>query len=97
MPGLDRTGPMGAGPMTGRGLGLCGGARPGLLGWGRGRGAGFGLGLGLGWRRGACRWAQQSPLAPADEAQLLQRQADALEQQLTAVKRRIESLGQSGE
>ncbi|OAA31606.1 hypothetical protein AT15_05915 [Kosmotoga arenicorallina S304] len=27
MPGFDRTGPMGEGPMTGRGLGYC--ARPG--------------------------------------------------------------------
>jgi hypothetical protein len=27
MPGLDRTGPQGAGPMTGRGMGFCGSER----------------------------------------------------------------------
>ena len=39
MPGRDRTGPIGAGPMTGRGLGFC-------------TGTGLGMGLGLGCRRG---------------------------------------------
>lgn len=50
MPGGDRTGPMGMGPMTGRGAGYCGGAAvPGFMnvGWGRG---GFGRGGGRGWR-----------------------------------------------
>lgn len=44
MPNFDRSGPQGAGPMTGRGLGRCG----------RGRGnraGGAGLGQGLAWRR----------------------------------------------
>lgn len=61
MPGFDRTGPMGAGPKTGRGMGHCGTtAIPGLgwmgrLGWGRGFGLGRGLrgrGLGFGRRSG---------------------------------------------
>ena len=61
MPGGDRTGPMGAGPMTGRGAGFCAGYNvPGFanpvggrgLGFGRGRG-GFGRGFGRGWGRGA--------------------------------------------
>lgn len=62
MPGGDRTGPSGQGPMTGRGLGLCGGApAAGFMtpGWGaagrglagRGRGGGRGQGGGRGWRR----------------------------------------------
>ena len=38
MPGFDRTGPMGYGPMTGRGLGPCG------RGFRRGAGRGFGRG-----------------------------------------------------
>jgi Family of unknown function (DUF5320) len=51
MPGGDRTGPMGTGPGTGRGLGYCGGYdAPGFanpvfdrgLGWRRGWGGGFG-------------------------------------------------------
>ena len=59
MPGGDRTGPLGAGPMTGRGAGFCAGysmpgyANPisgrGWFGFGRGRGW-FGRGGGRGWR-----------------------------------------------
>ena len=60
MPGMNRTGPRGEGPMTGRGAGLCAGygvpgsMQTGFGGWavgGRGRGAGqrFGGG-GRGWR-----------------------------------------------
>lgn len=36
MPGFDRTGPLGQGPMTGRGMGYCG------KGFSRGRGFGMG-------------------------------------------------------
>jgi hypothetical protein len=59
MPGGDRTGPAGMGPMTGRAAGYCAGyAMPGYANplWGRGfgwgRGGGFGRGRGLGFRRG---------------------------------------------
>ncbi len=38
MPGFDGMGPNGAGPMTGRGMGPCGGS----YGYGRGRGMGCG-------------------------------------------------------
>jgi hypothetical protein len=52
MPGGDRTGPMGMGPMTGRGAGFCAGSRaPGYLSAGLGRGwFGRGRGGGRGWR-----------------------------------------------
>jgi len=44
MPGGDGTGPLGQGPMTGRGLGYCAGyAAPGFMAGGR---------IGLGFRRG---------------------------------------------
>ena len=56
MPHGDRTGPVGAGPMTGRRMGYCiGFDRPGSMnpgrgfGFGMGRGGGFG-GRGRGWR-----------------------------------------------
>jgi hypothetical protein len=62
MPRGDRTGPMGYGPLTGRGMGYCAGsAGPGFMypgpgygygrggGFGRGFGRGFGLGRGRGW------------------------------------------------
>jgi len=59
MPGKNKKGPMGQGPMTGRGKGCCDGANtqddtrqggPGL-GMGRGRGQGQGRGRGRGPRR----------------------------------------------
>lgn len=46
MPNLDKTGPQGVSPMTGRGMGPCGGGTA----YGRGAGRGFGRG------RGFCRW-----------------------------------------
>lgn len=67
MPGLNGTGPMGMGPMTGGGRGRCNPYRggmgysrpyygygyPGFWGFGRGRGIGRGWGLGRGRGR---RW-----------------------------------------
>ena len=58
MPRGDRTGPWGAGPMTGRAAGYCAGYPvPGFVnprrgygrGWGRGFGRGWGRGFGRGW------------------------------------------------
>ena len=57
MPRGDRTGPRGAGPMTGRAAGYCAGySVPGFMnptvgygrGWGGGRGRGWGRGFGRG-------------------------------------------------
>ena len=63
MPAGDRTGPLGMGPMTGRGAGYCAGfAVPGYMnptpGLGRGmeRGMGFGRGRGGGGGRGWRHW-----------------------------------------
>lgn len=54
MPGGDRTGPAGFGPMSGRALGYCAGYEiPGFSNPGFGRGYGFGRGRGgggRGWR-----------------------------------------------
>ena len=53
MPGGDRTGPMGMGPMTGRAAGYCAGfSVPGYVNPVPGRGRGFGRGLGRGLGRG---------------------------------------------
>ncbi|HET58186.1 MAG TPA: hypothetical protein ENN35_07075 [Deltaproteobacteria bacterium] len=54
MPGGDRTGPMGMGPMTGRAAGYCAGyGVPGYTSPAYGRGFGFGFGRGRGgWGRG---------------------------------------------
>ena len=60
MPGGDRTGPMGRGPMTGRGAGYCAGfGMPGYMNFGPGRGfrvgRGWGGGFGMGFRGGRGR------------------------------------------
>ena len=74
MPRGDRTGPWGAGPMTGRGAGYCAGySVPGYTnpvggygrGWGRGRGRGFGRGWGRGYGRG---WAFGQVVYPSPVA-----------------------------
>jgi len=52
MPWGDRTGPRGAGPMTGRAMGYCAGyPAPGYANPGFGFGRGRGFGRGFGWRR----------------------------------------------
>ena len=77
MPGFDRTGPMGAGPMTGGTKGRCNPARAETIptyarGYGYGRGLGLrrgfrgGFGTGAGLRRGYGRgygWEWYPPVA----------------------------------
>jgi len=106
MPGGDRTGPMGMGPMTGRGAGFCGGAgAPGFvghvcgafLGQGRGRGGrgrrNMFRATGLpGWMRaGGSGVAPPAQVSPlAVEKQYLQDQVETLQSQLDAVKKRLD-------
>jgi len=70
MPRGDRTGPWGAGPMTGRGAGYCAGySVPGYMnpvgGYGRGWGRGRGRGFGRGWGRGRFVYPQPIAVQPA--------------------------------
>lgn len=84
MPGGNGTGPMGAGPMTGRGLGRC-------AGFGRGRGTGFRNRF---WARGG-NFAQFQPAAVMTKEQQLQslrQDAEILETDLKEVKSQIEQL-----
>lgn len=102
MPRGDGTGPMGMGPMTGRGAGFCAGATaPGFtsagFGFGRGRGRGFGRMYNPGWQAGYVPYGGPS-VAPAaghygvDEKEALQRQAQFLEEQLNEIKDRLSKL-----
>lgn len=102
MPRGNRTGPMGAGPRTGRGFGYCSGydapgfatPAPGFgMGWGRGRGGGFG------WRNrffasGPVGWdySRYEPPSPEESLQALKSDADWLKGQLDAINKRIEEL-----
>lgn len=107
MPGGDRTGPLGAGPMTGWGRGVCG--RGNAAGFGCGRGAGLGWGRGwrnrswaaghAGWARGGRRsegvapWAAFADAAE-DERQMLEREAAGLEQEIGRIRARLEVLAE---
>ncbi|MFA5127135.1 MAG: DUF5320 domain-containing protein [Patescibacteria group bacterium] len=74
---MDGTGPMGQGPMTGRGMGPCGGGiRAGWCGRGQGRGVGFG------------RFFR----SPKNQLQALEDEEKMLLKELEAVKAEKESL-----
>jgi hypothetical protein len=105
MPGGDRTGPMGMGPVSGRGAGYCAGydapgfAQPaGGRGFGRGRGRGFrggGFGGGRGWRNrfwatGLTGWQRAGAQAPIDPAPHDNRQA--LQAQAAALREELEAI-----
>ena len=107
MPGGDRTGPRGLGPMTGRRAGYCGGYdRPGIAnpapGYGMSFGGRFGgWGGGHGWRHrfyatGLPFWASGGAAPPAAGQELagLKHEAEWLNDQLEAINRRIEELEQ---
>lgn len=80
MPGMDKTGPFGSGPI-GRGLGPCGG---GQAGWGRGRGL---------RRSGWPDWGiAPAPLSPDEEKKVLERRKGWLETQLAAINQRLQGL-----
>ena len=106
MPRRDGTGPMGMGPMTGRGAGMCAGfAVPSYAnqaGFGCGLGGGRGKSRGL--RRmfyttglpGRARFGGQSAngeyASDADEKELLKRQAKFLESRLGKINKRLDEL-----
>ena len=102
MPRVEGTGPMGMGPMTGRGMGYCAGyvvPRYANRGFGRGRGRGFRriydmTGL-PGWAHdGAYSYGFMPNDFPAtapevDEKEVLQNQAVFLEKQLKGIRERL--------
>ena len=93
MPGGDRTGPRGMGPMTGRAAGYCAGfAGAGYeMGRGRGRGGYGGQGYGQGFGRG--RMGRPNfPVAnnvpvPDQEKQMLINQISDLQGELADIKK----------
>ena len=85
MPNRDKTGPTGAGPLTGRGFGPCGGSRFNR-GFGRGFGCGRGFGRGLGRYFG---WNQ--PQSEEEQKQSLVDYQKALKEELEDVEKEISS------
>lgn len=100
MPRGDRTGPSGAGPMTGRGAGNCAGVvAPGIAAFGRGRGCGMGFGRGGGWGRGFGRGFGQGGsgvgiVAPTGEQEVavLKQQSQQLQADMELIQTRIREL-----
>ncbi len=108
MPGGDRTGPLGQGSRTGRGLGYCSGnAAPGFAagygGWGRGGGRWGGGGgfrnrrfWGVGRAYGGWAPAPYHPYAagadPESEKRALQDEAAALRRQMDAIEQRLSAI-----
>lgn len=108
MPGLDRSGPMGAGPMTGGRRGLCG--RAGAItdipaydgGYGYGRSMGFRRGFGRSRGRGfgpayggypyPPMVATGYPARKADTMEMLRADADAMRKSLYAIQQKIAEL-----
>jgi hypothetical protein len=95
MPGGDRSGPLGQGPMTGRRMGFCTGfnmyeTSNRLFG----RGFGFGRGRGIGFRRYARPYPESYPVqySAADEAEILRNQAKDLKASLEMIEGRLSQL-----
>ena len=93
MPGLDQTGPLGAGPRTGRGLGRCGNVAE-SRGVGRGgRPFGGGRGFCFGGGRGRRPWGFFRGVAPSsssDEVNELREQLAAAHDQIASLKARLD-------
>lgn len=96
MPGRNRTGPLGQGAMSGRGLGDCRGtaAQNEAPAFGRGRGMGAGGGMGRGRGQGLGRGfgrglgGQIADDAPAGQSQAeLEREIEELKKRLKAVEK----------
>jgi hypothetical protein len=90
MPRRDGTGPMGAGKMTGRGLGPC--ADGTEMEYGGGRGRGRGLCLGLNRRRGFGRGLGFARGYSRDQKEQLQEQKSFLRERLEEIDRQLENL-----
>ena len=102
MPGFDRTGPAGGGPMTGRQLGRCAGNMRNL----QGRGARYGSrGLRRGYRifggRGSgFRWGNpvirhEGNFIPESDETILENEARSLKDQLSRIENELERIRKS--
>ena len=111
MPRIDRTGPLGEGPMTGRAAGPCadygapGFGTPAWGGHGRGAWSRGGRREWRHWRRvaGRARWARRPWLtpfassAPEDESAVLQAEAKWLHDRLESIRSQLADLATDGQ
>ena len=93
MPFGDGTGPMGLGPMTGRGAGFCAGfGRPGFTNPIPGRRFGFGWGMPYGYPYAGSYGYPGEAMPKEEELRMLEEQARAMESDLNAIGKRLEEL-----
>lgn len=99
MPRGNGTGPVGMGPMTGRGAGFCAGfGMPGYANrggggfFGRGMGFRFFAGGGPGWMRAGYPPYYSVGLSAEEEHEALSRQTSAMEAGLSDLKKRLAEL-----
>lgn len=90
MPRRDGTGPMGAGSMTGRGLGLCTGAS--AVKYGAGLGMGLGLACRRGFGRGFGRGFAGNAASSKTQKELLSEQKTLLQERLDVIDKQLENL-----
>lgn len=88
MPRRDGTGPIGAGPMTGRGLGWCTGVNAGWYG------AGFGLGRAC--RRGFGRWFGGGGYVNTPK-EMLEMQKEMLQNSLNTINKQLQNYDETQE
>ncbi|MBU3957853.1 MAG: DUF5320 domain-containing protein [Nanoarchaeota archaeon] len=79
MPGQDETGPMGYGPLTGRGLGPCG--------CGMRRIFGRGFGRGFGWI-----YAEPADLSKDGQKKILEAELKEIEAEKRGIEKRLEEM-----
>ncbi len=90
MPGRDGTGPMGAGSMTGRGLGFCSGAN--AVRYGKGSGTRLGLACRRGFGRGFGRRLAIKETSPKTQKELLRKQKSILQDRLEVIEKQLKDL-----
>ena len=91
MPAGNGTGPMGAGPMTGRAMGYCAGNNAPGRAMGGGFGRGMGRGMGFGFRNRCFAGWENAPQAPAQPIRK-EDQLDALKAQMSRIQQQIDTL-----
>jgi len=104
MPGGDGTGPLGHGPMTGRGTGFCAGhSNPGSanlwyvrglgIGWGRGLGRRYwGRGRGFWWRGYSPESYHTPELSREEEKTYLENMVKGLEEEIKSIRDRLQKI-----
>ncbi len=90
MPRRDGTGPMGAGSMTGRGIGLCTGA--GTVKYGAGPGVGLGLACRHGFSGGFGKGFGVDQTSPKTQKEMLYEQKIILQDRLKVIDKQLEDL-----